>query len=106
MKDLFRRAITLLPRDLRFLRVRASSFPTAVEAAGPHFFHDGKQIPEQCSRRIMRQLLEGLWTGRLTTSLEDFWDQQLQELLQLLQATLAGLTTEEANRRSGIRIPS
>ena len=37
--------------------------------------------------------------GRRTTSLEGFWDRPLQELFQLLQATPAGLTTEEANRR-------
>ncbi len=33
------------------------------------------------------------------TSLEGFWDRPLQELFQLLQATPAGLTTEEASRR-------
>ena len=37
--------------------------------------------------------------GRQTVSLEDFWDRPLQELLQLLEATPDGLTTEEANRR-------
>src|SRR5450756_1534412 len=37
--------------------------------------------------------------GRPTTSLEDFWDRPLQELFQQLQATPAGLTTEEASRR-------
>jgi P-type Mg2+ transporter len=47
----------------------------------------------------MRQLLEGLRMGRRTTSLEGFWDRPLQELFQLLQATPAGLTTEEASRR-------
>jgi P-type Mg2+ transporter len=31
--------------------------------------------------------------------LEDFWDRPLQELFQQLQATPAGLTTEEASRR-------
>ena len=36
---------------------------------------------------------------RRATSLEDFWDRPLQELFQLLQATPAGLTTEEASRR-------
>ena len=30
---------------------------------------------------------------------EDFWDRPLQELFQQLQATPAGLTTEEASRR-------
>ena len=33
------------------------------------------------------------------TSLEGFWDKPLQDLLQLLQATPAGLTTGEAKRR-------
>jgi magnesium-transporting ATPase (P-type) len=37
--------------------------------------------------------------GRRTTSLEGFWDRPLQELFQQLQATPAGLTTEEASRR-------
>ena len=37
--------------------------------------------------------------GRRTTSLEGFWGRPLQELFQLLQATPAGLTTEEASRR-------
>src|ERR1019366_3201733 len=36
---------------------------------------------------------------RPTTSLEGFWDRPLQELFQQLQATPAGLTTEEASRR-------
>jgi magnesium-transporting ATPase (P-type) len=30
---------------------------------------------------------------------EDFWDRPLEELFQQLQATPAGLTTEEAGRR-------
>src|SRR6202162_1473585 len=33
------------------------------------------------------------------TGLEGFWDRPLQELFQLLQASPAGLTTEEASRR-------
>jgi Mg2+-importing ATPase len=33
------------------------------------------------------------------TGLEGFWDRPLQELFRLLQATPAGLTTEEASRR-------
>src|SRR5512146_93167 len=32
-------------------------------------------------------------------SLERFWDQPLQDLLQLLQATKAGLTADETKRR-------
>ena len=36
---------------------------------------------------------------RRTASLQGFWDRPLQELFQLLQATPAGLTTEEAGRR-------
>ena len=36
---------------------------------------------------------------RRETSLEGFWDKPLQDLLQLLQATPAGLTTGEAKRR-------
>jgi hypothetical protein len=31
--------------------------------------------------------------------LASFWDMRLQDLLQLLQATPAGLTTSEAKRR-------
>jgi Mg2+-importing ATPase len=34
-----------------------------------------------------------------TTSIEGFWDRPLRELLQLLEATPAGLTSEEAGRR-------
>ena len=41
-----------------------------------------------------------------TTSFEDFWDRPLQELFQLLQATPAGLTTEEATRRLRIYGPN
>jgi Mg2+-importing ATPase len=37
--------------------------------------------------------------GKQTKSLDGFWDRPLQELLQLLQATPAGLTSEEADRR-------
>jgi Mg2+-importing ATPase len=37
--------------------------------------------------------------GRKVTSFEDFWDRPLQELLQLLQTTPAGLTNDEADRR-------
>jgi P-type Mg2+ transporter len=37
--------------------------------------------------------------GRRTGSLEGFWDRPLQELFQLLQATPAGLATDEATRR-------
>ena len=37
--------------------------------------------------------------GRQATSFEGFWDRPLQDLFQLLQATPAGLTTEEASRR-------
>src|ERR1039458_9953371 len=37
--------------------------------------------------------------GRPTTSVEGFWDRPLQELFELLPATPAGLTTEEARRR-------
>jgi starch phosphorylase len=37
--------------------------------------------------------------GRRATSFERFWDRPLQELFQLLEATPAGLTTEEASRR-------
>jgi len=40
--------------------------------------------------------------GRRAASLEGFWDRPLQELFQILQATPAGLTTEEARRRSRI----
>ena len=36
---------------------------------------------------------------RETTSIKGFWDRPLPELLQLLQATPAGLTTEDAGRR-------
>ena len=36
---------------------------------------------------------------RRTASLHGFWDRPLQELFQLLQATPAGLTSEEASRR-------
>jgi Mg2+-importing ATPase len=36
---------------------------------------------------------------RRTASLQGFWDRPLQELFQQLQATPAGLTTEEAKRR-------
>src|SRR5438876_1303774 len=34
-----------------------------------------------------------------TTPLEGFWDRPLRELFQLLQATPAGLTTDEASQR-------
>jgi Mg2+-importing ATPase len=37
---------------------------------------------------------------RQTTSFEGFWDWPLQELLQILHATPAGLTNEDAGRRS------
>jgi Mg2+-importing ATPase len=37
--------------------------------------------------------------GRATTSVEGFWDRPLHELFELLPATPAGLTTEEARRR-------
>src|SRR5579864_8087857 len=37
--------------------------------------------------------------GIQTTPLEGFWDRPLQELFRLLQATPAGLSTEEASRR-------
>ena len=37
--------------------------------------------------------------GRPITSAEGFWDRPLQDLFELLQATPAGLTTEEASRR-------
>jgi len=37
--------------------------------------------------------------GRPTTSVESFWDRPLHELFELLPATPAGLTTEEARRR-------
>src|ERR1039458_7061105 len=37
--------------------------------------------------------------GRQTMRFEDFGDRPLQELFQQLQATPAGLTTEEAKRR-------
>jgi len=37
--------------------------------------------------------------GRGATPIEGFWDRSLQELFQLLQATPAGLTTDEARRR-------
>jgi Mg2+-importing ATPase len=37
--------------------------------------------------------------GRGATPIEEFWDRPLQELFQLLQATPAGLTTDEARRR-------
>ena len=37
--------------------------------------------------------------GRPTTSVEGFWDRPLHELFELLPATPAGLTTEEARRR-------
>ncbi len=40
-----------------------------------------------------------LHTGRPGTLLEGFWDRPRQDLLQLLQATPAGLTTNEAKRR-------
>ncbi len=41
-----------------------------------------------------------------TSSFEGFWDRPLQELLQLLQATPAGLTTEEASRRLSLYGPN
>jgi hypothetical protein len=41
----------------------------------------------------------GLRMGRLTKSPENFWDRPLPELFQLLQASPAGLTTQEASRR-------
>jgi Mg2+-importing ATPase len=47
----------------------------------------------------MPRLLEGPRMGRQATSFEGFWDRPLQDLFQLLQATPAGLTTEEASRR-------
>src|ERR1039457_3454036 len=37
--------------------------------------------------------------GKPATSVESFWDRPLQELFELLPATPAGLTTEEARRR-------
>src|ERR1051326_6638962 len=37
--------------------------------------------------------------GRRTGNLEGFWDRPLQELFQLLEATPAGLATDEATRR-------
>ena len=37
--------------------------------------------------------------GKRETSLESFWDKPLLELLQLLQATPAGLTDSEAKQR-------
>ena len=37
--------------------------------------------------------------GRPTTAVEKFWDRPLHELFELLPATPAGLTTEEARRR-------
>jgi hypothetical protein len=37
--------------------------------------------------------------GRPTISVEGFWDRPLHELFELLPATPAGLTTEEARRR-------
>ena len=37
--------------------------------------------------------------GKPTTSVESFWDRPLHELFELLPATPAGLTTEEARRR-------
>ena len=37
--------------------------------------------------------------GKPTTSAESFWDRPLHELFELLPATPAGLTTEEARRR-------
>ena len=40
------------------------------------------------------------------TSLESFWDKPLQDLLQLLQATPAGLTAGEAKRRLGLYGPN
>jgi P-type Mg2+ transporter len=43
--------------------------------------------------------MEELRLENRTTSLRDFWDRPLQELFQALQATPAGLTTEEAARR-------
>jgi magnesium-transporting ATPase (P-type) len=39
-------------------------------------------------------------------NLESFWDKPLQGLLQLLQATPAGLTTDEAKRRSRLYGPN
>jgi P-type Mg2+ transporter len=41
-----------------------------------------------------------------TTSLGSFWDKPLQDLLQLLQATPAGLTTDEAKRRLRVYGPN
>ena len=43
---------------------------------------------------------------RESTPLESFWDQPLQELFKLLQATPGGLTTEEANQRLRIYGPN
>ena len=37
--------------------------------------------------------------GKPATSVESFWDRPLHELFELLPATPAGLTTEEARRR-------
>ncbi len=42
---------------------------------------------------------ERLHEGKRGTPLEGFWDRPRQDLLQLLQATPAGLTTDEAKRR-------
>src|SRR5512147_2398209 len=42
---------------------------------------------------------ERLHTGRQGTPLESFWDRPRGELLQLLQVTPSGLTTDEAKRR-------
>jgi Mg2+-importing ATPase len=42
---------------------------------------------------------EHLHSGRRGTPLEGFWDRPRQDLLRLLQATPAGLTTDEAKRR-------
>src|SRR5579864_2923424 len=47
----------------------------------------------------MQQPPEGPRMEGRTTSLQDFWDRPLQELFQRLEATPAGLTTEEASWR-------
>ena len=44
--------------------------------------------------------------GKPTTSVEGFWDRPLHELFELLPATPAGLTTEEARRRLRLYEPN
>ena len=44
--------------------------------------------------------------GRPTTAFEGFWDRPLHELFELLPATPAGLTTEEARRRLSLYGPN